>query len=92
MTTGPTDVKVTTAAGGPDGMPLALKFNEGLGVAPRKTDVRRFMAVASKPHAAIAGTLADEIKAAIFKYEGQIPLALAIGVLRIVEKELLDDA
>jgi hypothetical protein len=32
MTTGPTDVKVTTAAGGPDGMPLALKLNEGLGV------------------------------------------------------------
>ena len=35
MTTGPTDVKVTTAAGGPDGMPLALKFNEGLGPMPR---------------------------------------------------------
>ena len=33
MTTGPTDVTVTTAAGGPDGMPLALKFNEGLGPA-----------------------------------------------------------
>ena len=33
MTTGPTDVKVTTAAGGPDGMPLALKLNEGLGAA-----------------------------------------------------------
>ena len=32
MTTGLTDVKVTTAAGGPDGMPLALKLNEGLGV------------------------------------------------------------
>ena len=31
MTTGPTDVKVTTAAGGPGGMPLALKLNEGLG-------------------------------------------------------------
>ena len=31
MTTGPTDGTVTTAAGGPDGMPLALKFNEGLG-------------------------------------------------------------
>ena len=56
------------------------------------TDVRKFMAIASKPHAAIAGTLADEIKAAIYKYEGQIPLALAVGVLRIVEKELLDDA
>lgn len=58
----------------------------------QRTDVRKFMAVASKPHVEIAGALADELKAAIFKYEGQIPLALAIGVLRIVEKELLDDA
>ena len=32
MTTGPPDVKVTTAAGGPGGMQLALRFNEGLGV------------------------------------------------------------
>lgn len=31
MTTGSTDVKVTTAADGHGGMPLALKFNEGLG-------------------------------------------------------------
>ena len=35
MTTGPTDVKVTTAAGGPDGMPLALRLSEGLGPVPR---------------------------------------------------------
>ena len=61
-------------------------------MAEHKTDVRKIMAVASKPHAAIAGALADELKAAIFRYEGQIPLALAIGVLRIVEKELLDNA
>ena len=32
MTTGPTDGKVTTPAGGPGGMPLALASNEGLGV------------------------------------------------------------
>jgi hypothetical protein len=55
-------------------------------------DIRRFSTVESKPHAEIAGALAEEIKAAIFKYDGKIPLALAIGVLRIVEKELLDDA
>ena len=35
MTTGPTDGTVTTAAGGPDGMPLALRFSEGLGLPPR---------------------------------------------------------
>ena len=39
MTTGPTDVKVTTAAGGPDGMPLALKLNEELGVSARMVRV-----------------------------------------------------
>ena len=33
MTTGPTDGKVTTPAGGPVGMPLALRLNEGLGIA-----------------------------------------------------------
>ena len=33
MTTGPTDGTVTTAADGPGGMPLALRLNEGLGLA-----------------------------------------------------------
>ena len=33
MTTGPTDGKVTTPAGGPGGMPLALSLNEGLDLA-----------------------------------------------------------
>ena len=31
MTTGPTEGKCGTPEGGPGGMPLALKFNEGLG-------------------------------------------------------------
>lgn len=57
-----------------------------------RTDPRRFMAVASKPHAQLAGEMADEIKAVIYAYEQKIPLALAIGVLRIVEKEILDAA
>ena len=30
MTTGPTDGKCDNPAGGPDGMPLALRFSEGL--------------------------------------------------------------
>lgn len=55
-----------------------------------KTDSHKFMAIASKPHAQIAGELANDIKAVIYKYEDRIPLALAIGVLCIVEKELLD--
>ncbi|AAZ97162.1 hypothetical protein Tbd_1209 [Thiobacillus denitrificans ATCC 25259] len=57
-----------------------------------RTDPRRFMAVASKPHAQLAGEMADEIKAVVYAYEQRIPLALAIGVLRIVEKEILDAA
>lgn len=57
-----------------------------------RTDPRRFMAIASKPHAQLAGEMADEIKAVIYAYEQRIPLALAIGVLRIIEKEILDAA
>jgi len=52
----------------------------------------RFTAIASKPHAQIASDMAEEIKAVIYKHAGAVPLALAIGVLRIVERELLDDA
>lgn len=58
----------------------------------RKTDPMMFVAIASKPHAQLAGEMADEIKAVIYAYEQRIPLALAIGVLRIVEKEILDEA
>ena len=38
MTTGPTDEESTTAAGGPGGMPLALRLSEGLG--PNATTLR----------------------------------------------------
>ena len=39
MTTGPTDGTVTTAAGGPGGMPLALKLNEELGhMVPKRAE------------------------------------------------------
>lgn len=50
------------------------------------------MAVASKPHAQIAGELAEAIKQLLYEHAERIPLALAIGVLRIVEKEILDEA
>ena len=35
MTTGPEDGKVTDPAGGPDGMPAALRLSEWLGIAVR---------------------------------------------------------
>jgi hypothetical protein len=38
MTTGPNDGKCGTPAGGPGGMPAALRLNEGLGITGR--DVR----------------------------------------------------
>lgn len=41
MTTGPTDGKVTTPAGGPGGMPLALPLSEGLGFTRRATRTNR---------------------------------------------------
>lgn len=55
-----------------------------------KTDPWKFGCIASKPHAIIAGEMADAIKEVIYSYSDKIPLALAIGVLRIVEKEILD--
>ena len=48
MTTGPTDGTVTTAAGGPDGMPLALKLNEGLGLAGGGGYLGRFISGAQR--------------------------------------------
>lgn len=55
-------------------------------------DPRKFMAIASKPHAQIAGELAEEIKALIYVHADRIPLALAVGVLRIVEQELIEES
>lgn len=52
---------------------------------------RKFTSTSSKSHREIAGELAEQIKALIYQYSDQIPLALAVGVLRIVEKELLDE-
>ncbi len=57
-----------------------------------KTEPVRFMAIASKSHSIIAAEIANDIKAVIYKHADKIPLALAIGVLKIVEKEILDDA
>ena len=43
MTTGPTDGNVTTPAGGPGGMPLALASNEGLDLAARERRMDRLI-------------------------------------------------
>ena len=53
---------------------------------------RKFMAVTNKANAELAGELADRVSALIHEYDDRIPLALAIGVLRIVENELIKDA
>lgn len=56
------------------------------------TDSRKFMALANKSHCQIAGTLGQQIKDLIYEQSDKIPLALAVGVLRIVEQELIDEA
>lgn len=57
----------------------------------KPTDPGLFMCKAKKSHCVIAAAMADEIKKIIYEYSDEIPLALAIGVLKIVEKEILDD-
>ena len=51
-----------------------------------------FITASSKPHYQIAGEMAEDVKRIIYEYADKIPLALAIGVLRIVEKELMDES
>ena len=55
-----------------------------------KTNPMIFMVKASKTNSHIAAEMADKIKAIIYEYDGQIPLALALGVIRIAETELID--
>jgi hypothetical protein len=59
---------------------------------PIATKPDLFIAVANKSNAYIAAELSDKIKEAVYEYSNKIPLALAIGVLEIVKKEILDDA
>ena len=54
-----------------------------------KTDPIKFIAIASKSHAPCAAELADDIYSAIYKHAGNIPLALAVGVLEIVKTEII---
>ena len=49
-----------------------------------------FIAQGSKTQAQLAAKMADDIKAVIYGYEELVPLALAVGVLRIVEREIVD--
>ena len=76
MTTGPTDGKVTTAAGGPGGMPLALRLSEGLGfnwVAERAEFERWFVATQTSKNYVRAkakaedGTYIDGLARAMWK-------------------------
>jgi len=47
--------------------------------------------LASKRSCYKAAEMCEEIKTVIYSYSEEMPLALAIGVLKIVEKEILDD-
>lgn len=39
----------------------------------------------------LAGEMAERIKGVVYEYTGRVPVAAAIGVLRIVEREILDE-
>lgn len=54
------------------------------------TTLKLFKSRVSKSHDQLAGDMAAEIKEVIYTYSQRVPLALAIGVLRIVEKEILE--
>jgi len=51
---------------------------------------RKFMSIASKPHAKIAGEMAAKICDVIYEYADKVPLSLVVGVLRIVEHEMIE--
>ena len=57
----------------------------------KKTDPHSFMTQASKREALMAADMADQIKEVIYDYAGKVSLALAVGVLRVVEREIMDD-
>ena len=58
-------------------------------VAMRSEPRRKFMAVTNKANSELAGELAARVSELVHEYDDRIPLALAIGVLRIVEGELI---
>lgn len=49
------------------------------------------MHLANKSHCKIAGEMSQKIKDIILFYGDQIPLALAVGVLEVVKKEIIED-
>ena len=57
----------------------------------KKIDPHLFMTKASKCEALMAADMADEIKEVIYGYAGKVSLALAVGGLRVVEREIMDD-
>lgn len=47
-----------------------------------------FMSWANQTNCEIAGEMAEKIKEIIYEYSEQIPLVMALGVLRVVEIEI----
>ena len=72
MTTGPTEGKCANPAGGPDGMPLALKLNEGLAGCSRSVEeMKARVYELNRMSAAIheeRDALEQQIAAAVAKY------------------------
>ena len=57
------------------------------------TDHKRFTILrgSGKPAHDLTGEMAERVKAIIYEYAGRVPVAAAIGVLTIVQREILDE-
>lgn len=56
-----------------------------------KKQAMKFMHLAIKSHCMMAGEMSVEIRDTLMKYQGKVPVALAVGVLDIVKQELIDE-
>ena len=52
------------------------------------TSPRTFMHHATKSQANLAAAMSEELKAVIYSYQEKVPVALALGVLGIVAREI----
>lgn len=54
--------------------------------------MNKFAYMTTKKQALLAEEMTNEIKEVIYSYGDKVPLALAVGVLKIVEFEILNEA
>ena len=55
------------------------------------TTLCKFISIESKPHTQMASEMCERIKEVIYSYADKLPFALVLGVLRVVEHELMEE-